>query len=393
MSSAGNQRGIALVTVLLVLSLLTIATLQFAFSTQVYSHLARNSVNGLQASLLARSGLNMGEAVLLYDVDPQFDSFLEEWCPEAGPTWCRVDESLLELPDKLRLRIHIIDEGGKFNINLTRPNLTEYKQKQQGTHGDRVLQYEYLQAAFRTLLEGVDADPNAADRLAEYWNQVLQEFIGVDPAEDGSNVDQSVNQQTQRASQIQAMLNQRNFPSLDDANVVLGLDPRVLHRLRKFATALPFLTASARVNVNTAPREVLEAVLGDAGAVDSLVFQRETAPLQMADINSATQGLEGNQRAAVNRMLGVTSSWYRVIASAVVNADPLTGEGGLARTASVVVRRGTGAPRPRGGNSGAPPWTLTRLDWQKEGGAVLFEESSDGSGEQPDPEDDTRASF
>lgn len=398
-----GERGIALVIVLLVLTLLTIATLQFAYSTQVYSHLARNSVNGLQASLLARSGLNLGEAVLLYDNDPAVDSFLEEWCPEAGESWCRLDDSILQLPERMRLRVHIYDEGGKLNINLTRPTVSEYRQKQRGIGDDtKLLRYEVLQAALKSLLDAGGADPNVVDRLNEYWSQILQEVLGESGSTDSTEAAPGETPPPARPnqpanptadSQAQAALNQRNFPSLDDANTVLGIDPTALKKLRRYITALPVLTQAGRINVNTAPREVLEAILEDSGSVDTIVFQRESAPLQGQDVSSLTQGVDPNRVAYVANLLGTRSDVFRVVASALVNADPMTGEGGLARTASIVVRRGQGQPRNNRANSEIPPWTLTRLDWQKEGGAVLFEEASPGVDQPSAPGDDDRASF
>jgi hypothetical protein len=58
------------------------------------------------------------------------------------------------------------------------------------------------------------------------------------------------------------------------------------------------------------------------------------------------------------------------MASALVNPDPTTGLGGIGRTASMLVRRVPAVRRNDASTAGR--WTLTRLDWQKEGGARLF---------------------
>jgi hypothetical protein len=72
---------------------------------------------------------------------------------------------------------------------------------------------------------------------------------------------------------------------------------------------------------------------------------------------------------------------FLIRASAIVNPDPVTGRGGIRRSASMLVLRGRAAGPPTGSSNALPGgqhWTLRRLDWQKEGGAVLFEPRIDG---------------
>ncbi len=125
---ARNQDGIALVITLLVAALLTIIVVEFTYSVEIDQHMARNALNGLQASLLARSGINLGEAFLLHDDDPAVDAYTEDWGNLDALN------SQFVLPDNMRLRVQIIDESGKLNINLTRPqNLNQFRQAQATT--------------------------------------------------------------------------------------------------------------------------------------------------------------------------------------------------------------------------------------------------------------------
>src|SRR5256885_1549174 len=68
-----SQRGIALIIVLLVVALLTILIVEFTYSVQVESHIARNSLSALQASYLARSGINILAGALTMDNSPRVD--------------------------------------------------------------------------------------------------------------------------------------------------------------------------------------------------------------------------------------------------------------------------------------------------------------------------------
>lgn len=61
----------------------------------------------------------------------------------------------------------------------------------------------------------------------------------------------------------------------------LGIDPTVVARLERFVTLLPTRTA---INVNTAPAEVIAAVLGvDLGSAERVVAARQRSPLGGTD--------------------------------------------------------------------------------------------------------------
>jgi hypothetical protein len=232
------------------------------------------------------------------------------------------------------------------------------------------------------LFEARGIDPIAIERLNEYWVQKLeenQEQIAAlsdtenpqnqNPDENNPDQQSTGQQQDLSPSQLDLLL---DFPSLDDANVVLGLNASDLDRLRDVVTALP-KRHYPWINANTAPREVLDAITGDGSISESIITQRLETPLQLADWTQAVGGLDTQdpEFARVRQMARVTSRVYRVMASALVNPDPTTGLGGIGRTASMLVRR-VPAPVRRSDSNTAGRWTLTRLDWQKEGGARLF---------------------
>jgi len=381
----GTQRGIALVITLLVVALLTITVLEFSYFVQVDQHMARNALNGLQAALLARSGINLGEAFLLHDDDPAVDAFTEEWCPVAGPDArsCDIDDAsgAVVLPPSLRLRVRIVDEGGKLNLNLVRFRSPEewkrWRTAQDGDPKTKPQPLESWRAALGRLLEGRGLDPIIADEVLDYWDRVFEarypNLIASRATPGASGTPTAVANPTP-GQPANPQSTQLDLPSLDDASVIPALTPAVIRRLRPVLTALP--SAQQRVNANTAPPEVLRAVVGDDEAVNSIVTQRTEAPMKQTDLVSILAGL--NQGGATSRnyagtMLGVTSSFYLIRASGVVNPNPLTGRGGISRSASMLVQRLRRAPRP-GVAASAVPWTLTQLDWQKEGGLGLFRE-------------------
>jgi type II secretory pathway component PulK len=379
-----NERGIALIITLLVVALLAITVVEFTYSVEIDQRMTRNSLNGVQAALLARSGISLGEAYLLHDNNPQVDAFTEDWCPMAGPDAqsCLLDEtnSQMVVPENMRLRVQILDEGAKFNVNATRPllNVQQLDQWQQmtGTNptSNPLTIFESLCAA-----RGVDA--HVVDALVNYWRNA---FAAADQAASAAGMGgtpgptpgaspaaaaapaAALQSQQQVKTQI---LQQYEFASLDDLGVIPGITPRDINRLR------PVLTAQRGrppMNINTAPRAVLNAVFTDhPERVDDIISQRQNGPMQQVQMQGAAQGITP----------AATSTLFLIRASAIVNPDPVTGRGGIRRSASMLVLRGRAIGPPTGSATALPGgqhWTLRRLDWQKEGGAVLFEPRSDG---------------
>ncbi|MBI4516055.1 MAG: general secretion pathway protein GspK [Deltaproteobacteria bacterium] len=347
-----NERGIALVITLLVVTLLVITVVEFSYSVLVDQQLVRNSLSAMQASMLARSGINLGQAVLARDSDdPQADWYFEDW---ANPDIAAV----VNLDSDQRLRVQVVDEGGKINVNRTRPRA--------GTPPPRsgqpnLSQDAFVRDALRRLFEANEIDVQIPDRLLDYWGVQDQ------PRKPGG------------AQQPVAVV--EDFRSLEDFAGTFGIGGNKLTKLSKFLTALPALTTGGGaaaaipqscINVNTAPVEVLAAVINDSARVDQIVQQREgEEPLTPADVNGILQGVE--HQAQVGQLFCTRSWYFRIYSSAMVSADP-TGQrsGGVGQTVVALVNR----RRKPGVAANAPPdmprWTLTPLDWQKRGGAELL---------------------
>ena len=388
-----NEDGIALVITLLVVALLTITVVEFTYSVEVDQSMTRNALNGLQATLLARSGINLGEAVLLHDTPPnldKFDSYTEDWG--------QLDElnSQFVLPDNMRLRVQIIDESGKLNINMTRPQtISEWNQVRQtqtqatqsaGAQAPQLRLFQSWTNAFGQLAQGHGGDPQVVDALTAYWDQIWTAVatgqFGVAPAALGTPTPQASPAVNPNQNVSPVLL---DFPSLDDAAVVPGLTPGLIRSIRSLVTALP-AGRQPRVNINTAPREVLAAIIGDGGGVvDSIISQRQQQGLQDTDLTQLLAPLSADPSTRnARQMLGVKSQYFLIRASAVINPNPVTGRGGISRSASMLVWRYAASGLGRTGPAGQPHWTVTQLDWQKEGGAALFQKAdSDAATQDP----------
>jgi general secretion pathway protein K len=373
-----NERGIALIITLLVVALLTIIVVEFTYSVQVDAHMTRNALNALQASLLARSGINLGEAALLHDDDDQMDAYTEDWGNAEQLN------SQLILPDNMLLRVQIIDESGKLNINLTRPrSIPEWKAAQNASSNAQTqsqLPFKRWTTALATLLAGRGASPQIGDAVSQYWDQQIQALTGSGiPAQSGSASTPNPTPAIQGATPTPGITNLSllDFPSLDDTSVIPELPPSLIRRSRTVLTALDALMT--RVNVNTAPQEVLSAIIPDAGVVENILSQRQDHGIAQRDLGALLAGASQPSQPPLNltNMLGATSSYFLIRASATVNPNPMTGRGGISRSASMLVRRAKRVCVPPRNPPTAPCWTLTQLDWQKEGGAALLQQRTD----------------
>jgi len=397
-ATLGNERGLALVITLLVVALLTVIVTEFTFSAHIDQRMARNALYSLQATLLARSGINMGEAMLLADEERNYDAYIEEWGMLGRSD--ELDTQLL-VPDNMRLKVRVEDEMGKLNINLTRPRVQDCRIPDPQPN----LDYKMWLTALGRL------DPEVATIVEAHWDR-LCELVNQQPQQPGPGAGRTVTptpgpaaspspDQTPSSEQDWNALTRYDFPTLDDAAAQMGVPNGHVRRLRPYVTALPtrgMVGQKAGVNVNTASERVLNAICydGEGGSARDIMARRQEQPFTQGELGSACSAppaQQGEPMTQPSRMFVHMSSFFNVRASAIVNCNPTTGRGGIRRSASMLVQR-INAPAAAGASTGrnrgpAVRWTLTQLDWQKEGGAALFtERSEDDFGTEGSPESD-----
>ena len=116
-----NNRGVALVLVILMISIIIAITLQLNISSRSEIYEAANFGDGIRATCTAKSGFYTGEALLTEDTNT-FDSLNEDWAkPEL------ISAGSEALFDSGHFRLNIEDESGKIPINsLVKDNGNEY---------------------------------------------------------------------------------------------------------------------------------------------------------------------------------------------------------------------------------------------------------------------------
>lgn len=218
-----RQHGVAIVLAMGVVALATLTATAMMATQSTWSRHSTLAADHVQAQALVRVGVDWTRALLR---DDRHASNVDH----TGEPWA------LRLPpipvESGSLAGHIEDQQGKFNLNnLARDGKIDLAQL----------------AHFRRLLAILGLPAELADTLAD-WIDADSEPQPQGGAEDKFYL------------AMQPPYLAANRPLIDIAELALvrGFDDSVLARLRPFVSALPAFTA---VNVNTAPPEVIAAVV------------------------------------------------------------------------------------------------------------------------------------
>jgi general secretion pathway protein K len=247
-----GDRGVALLVTLMILVL--IVTLVW----EVFRLGARSAQTGaysrdsIRAGLVAEAGINATRIALREDAeDNNYDTLDEIWSRPVPP---------IDLGEGT-IGIVVEDEERKININrLVLPN---------GNAPD-----DQKLAVFRRLLEILEIDPLLADAVVDWID----------------------NDDTPRVGSAEsAFYLSRPFPyqakndfldTVDELRLVRGVTPKVFEQLRPFVS----VHSSGKVNLNTAPKQVIMALsagqdAADAGEIteagaDEIIEYRKEKPFQ-----------------------------------------------------------------------------------------------------------------
>lgn len=266
-----RQRGVAIITALLVVMLAaSIAAFLLSQQSHALTRTAR-ATERAQAMLFAPPTLDYARSLVAKLSKDQVD-LSQPWVQglRAIPVDGAMASGLLR------------DEGGLFNLN----NLV----KADGKASEPDVQ------AFARLLTALKLDPNLANTVTDWIDSDDEPRTG--GAENGTYFSQPT---PYRAA------NQRLL-FVDELIRVQGFDAQTVNRLRPFVTALP---ARSKININTAPQEVLAALLPDVApdALSALVRTRVTRPLVKIDGDDGVRASLGKVPDAALAMLDNKSAF------------------------------------------------------------------------------------
>jgi len=286
--SRRRERGVALLAAVAGLAVLGVLAVGLAHTSAVDQHLARNALAAVQADALARSGV-AAAAVFLTERDPDaIDWPHAPWAQGSGrqPLGAGWVEVTVE------------DEARRLSLGL--PDLIDA-----------------LPRLFRLL--GLD-DPALLDALLD-WT-------------DADDAPRPLGAERAYYLGLAPPYAPRNGPlaSVGELALVRGFTRPAVERLRPHVT----VAAEARVNPNTASREVLLAVLEDAPTVERLLAARAQAPIDPEkDLRTLLPGATPEALDALRARLTARGATYTVRA--------LAGVGDLQRAAEATLFAPAGA--------------------------------------------------
>lgn len=288
-----RQRGVALITALLVVSLATVIAVAMATRQHIDVRLTGNLVHGEQAYAYALSAEAWARVILRRDeTQSDHDSLNEDWATALPPIAVEGGQ----------VSGRIEDLQGRFNIN----NLA----MQDGKDSEADVVY------FRRLLEILQLEPSLTDALLD-WIDADINVRFPNGAEDENYLLGSIPYRTAN----------RLLVSTSELRLVAGFDQNAVRLLEPYVTALPQRTL---INVNTASPVVLLAMNKDLtpSNVEALIAGRgETgyATVQAFMGQDALAGLE------LGEQVDVESAYF------LVHTDVIVGEG-QAHLESLVAR-------------------------------------------------------
>lgn len=298
-NQATRQRGVALVTALLVVSLATVAAVAMATRFQIDLRRTGNLLNGEQAYAYALSAESWASVVLREDLrDSQHDSLDEGWSTALPPI--PVEGGFVNG--------RVEDLQGRFNVN----NVVK-------VGGDvNKLQLEY----YKRLLDLLDLEPALAPALLDWLDGNIDATFP-----DGAEDDEYLR------ADIPYRAGNRPLVDVSELRLVKGYTPEVILALEPHVTVLPVPTP---ININTATPIVLQALHAelDESDIEQLIATRdETAFTDLKEF-LAHDSLAGLEIAVAT---DIKTEWFSVLTDVSVGR-------GRARLESILYRK-TGRPQ------------------------------------------------
>jgi len=302
-----GRRGIALVIVLMVVTILTVLVLEFHLSTRVDLRISANIADDLRAFYLAKSGVNVAGQYLLEDAeDNNVDHLGEDWAQELPP---------VPVGDAYVI-VRMQDEYARLNVNRLlrssgRPNTI-------------------VQDTLTQLCQILGLDPVLVEAMIDWMDEDNEHFVtgGYEDTVYGYGTD--------------AMPYPSKNAPLDTApelNLIAGMNNEVYKILSPYLS----IHSSSRVNINTADVNLLKALIlaidptADEGLANQIVEYRTEEPFTRSSMRRVLRNQLGFPSIIASRMrryCTTSSSVFRVTSTATVN--------NAVRTVTAVVKRGRG---------------------------------------------------
>lgn len=316
-----GEEGFALLMTTFVVALATLLVLGFAEETFQYQRTTHNYTERIQADFVLKSAMNLGKVLLEL---PKQEGISEDW---LGEPWALLAGAqtlpISDFPGELK--VMIVDEGGKIDINSVGSNsstststlyptgsMTTAATTAQGDDRSNFwknalrelleqqgfIREAYGATSFRTLGNTAFA---AADQVA-----IINDWVDSDS---NSHSSASFPGEGIESSADSTWFYNRSLRSISELALVPGMTIERLSRLAPFIRVSP--NGNSRVNVNTAPAAVLIALGFPESQVEEMERERVNLPITKEMLSTLVTG-----DTQLGQVTTVTSQEYSIFAEA-----------------------------------------------------------------------------
>jgi general secretion pathway protein K len=324
-----RERGVAVITALLLTTLAISIVASLFWQQQVQVRSMENQRLHLQTKWILRGALDWASLVLFQDgLDHRdFTALDHVWATPLAET--RLDQYIE------RERV----EGENFDATLSGSILDACSRYNLRNLADKGLVDSQQTEVFGRLLRNLQLDQQLAGRAAAFVaaGQPLEAPVaeGGDANPGPSGPPPATPPRAAGRSSVGGT--PMKFLAVDDLLTVPGFTPEMVERLRPFVVVLPEVTP---VNVNTAPAEVLAALMPNMSVseANSLVVRRQRAAWR--DMNYFAAEI-GENRPITPGAAGVRSDWFLVNSRIRLDRAALDAEALIHRFPTLIAGGGT----------------------------------------------------
>jgi general secretion pathway protein K len=288
-ASHRSQRGVALITALVIVSLASITAIAMTEKMQISTRRTANVLHADQRYFLTLGSEAWAKGQLIRDKEEdakhdKYDGLDEDWAEELPATAIDVGQ----------IEAKIIDLQARFNLN----NLYLEAEANEDSKTEFARQLAY----FKRLLQALGLEPGIAQAIADWIDADINPSFP-DGAEDNEYLGREPPYRTPNSQ----------MTSVTELRLIAGVTPEIYDKLEPYVTTLP--TAS-KLNVNTADPILLGALSDnlDESSSKSLSEGRKEDPFTtikaFKDRLKSILGDNNNQLEEIASLVDVSSHYF-----------------------------------------------------------------------------------
>jgi len=285
-----DNKGIALVITLLVLTLLIVLILEFNSGMRVEARAAANFRDDIKAYYLAKSGVTFAIAVLEDDdkTDQNFDALNENWAQKLPP---------IPFGDGF-VTVEITDENSRINVNKM-------------STGFGSVNSDNMRALMGRFLKQFELEEDIANAIADWTDQ-----------DDFERMPGGAENNYYGGLEDSYEAKNKPFDSLQELRLVKGLEGETYNKLHKFMT----VHSDGWINVNTAGKEVIISLSDNLSAeiADEIIAFRAENPFQTKLDFKNNISISEDVYNEIGKFIDVKSNYFSITSSGNVNQSQKT---------------------------------------------------------------------